>query len=363
MKIAIITNLFLPKWLAGTEIATYNMAMHLSRRGHEVHVITSHDDGLSDFDEENGFYIHRITWQKIHILGSLSFWLKIFLMIRKIKPDIVHAQDLYMGIPACLTKKILKIPYVVWGQGSDVYCPSLCIRISTKPVLQNADAILALTENMKNKLKDIYDSEISVVPNGIDLKEYSGEMINSDKDHKTKNILFVGSLYPIKGVQYLIMAMKLVHDKLPDAKLILVGDGKERERLAALSIQFDIQNYVQFVGKIPHKMVQTFMQRADVFILPSLSEGLPNVILEAMACGLPIVASRVGGIPDIITNDVNGYLVEVKDTDDIANKIILLLQNDTLRKKLSDNNKHLVKKYAWDNVIVELEKIYGSTIS
>jgi glycosyltransferase involved in cell wall biosynthesis len=104
------------------------------------------------------------------------------------------------------------------------------------------------------------------------------------------------------------------------------------------------------------------MQQADVFILPSLSEGLPNVILEAMACGLPIVASRIGGIPDIIINETNGYLVEVKDTDAIAHKIMLLLQDGPLRKKISDNNRNLVKNYAWDNIIFELEKIYGLSI-
>jgi glycosyltransferase involved in cell wall biosynthesis len=201
------------------------------------------------------------------------------------------------------------------------------------------------------------------VPNGIDVEKYNEVTKNTDNETGRKNILFVGSLYPVKGVHYLIMAMKLVHDKMPDAKLILVGDGEERERLAALSIQMGVQKHVRFVGKVPHEKVQTFMQRADIFVLPSLSEGFPNVILEAMASGLPIIASRVGGIPDIITNDINGYLVEVKDINDIANKTILLLQDDALRKKISDNNRHLVKKYAWENVIFELERIFQLSIN
>jgi glycosyltransferase involved in cell wall biosynthesis len=362
MKIAIIVNLFPPKWLAGTEIATYNLAEHLAKRGHEIHVITSHDEGLTNFDKINGFYIHRITFPRLRVFGVHLFRLKIFLKIRKINPDIVQAQDLFMGVPACLSRKILKIPCVIWGRGSDVNLPGRFDRITNKLILQNADAILALTEDMRMKLKKIYDTEIYVIPNGINLEEYNGVTINLKRETDGKNILFVGSLYPVKGVQYLIMAMKLVHDKMPDARLILVGDGKEREPLAALSIQLGIQKYVQFVGKVPHAKVQTFMQQADVFILPSLSEGLPNVILEAMACGLPIVASRIGGIPDIIINETNGYLVEVKDTDAIAHKIMLLLQDGPLRKKISDNNRNLVKNYAWDNIIFELEKIYGLSI-
>ncbi|WP_082223165.1 glycosyltransferase [Methanoculleus sp. MH98A] len=99
MKIAILVGLFPPKWLAGTEIATYNLADHLARKGHEVHVITSHDDGLPGLCEENGFYIHRIAWPKIRFIGLVAFWVSICLKIRKIKPDIVHAQSLGGGVP------------------------------------------------------------------------------------------------------------------------------------------------------------------------------------------------------------------------------------------------------------------------
>jgi glycosyltransferase involved in cell wall biosynthesis len=157
--------------------------------------------------------------------------------------------------------------------------------------------------------------------------------------------------------------MKRVHEEIADAMLILIGDGEEKERLEALSIKLGIQKSVQFIGEVPHEQIPSYMQQADIFVLPSISEGFPSVILEAMACGLPIVASRVGGIPDIITNDTNGYLVEVKDSTDLANKMIILLQDDVLRKKISDNNRLLVKKYSWENVIFELEKIYELSIS
>jgi glycosyltransferase involved in cell wall biosynthesis len=363
MKIAIIIFFFPPKWLGGTEIATYNLAKHLAKRGHEIHVITSYDEGFPDIYKENGFYVHRILWSAIRIIGVVSFHLKIFFKIRTIKPDIVQVQYIEMGISAWLIKKILRIPYVVWGRGSDINQLNRFSRIKAKPILQNANAILALTENMRIKLKNIYNTEIYIVPNGIDLEEYTGSPTIPDRKPGTKNILFVGSLRPVKGVQYLITSMKKIHEELPDARLILVGDGEEREHLEALSIQLGLQKYVEFIGKVSHEKVKTFMQQADVFVLPSLSEGFPNVILEAMACGLPIIASPVGGIPDIITNDTNGYLVEVKDTNDMANKILLLLSDDALRKKISDNNRNLVKKYTWENVILKLEKIYESSIS
>jgi glycosyltransferase involved in cell wall biosynthesis len=369
MKIAIIVGLFPPNKPGGTEIAAYNLAKHLAKKGHEIYVITSYDEryylppGFPHIYKENGFYVHRISWSKIRVIGVISFLLKFFLKIHTIKPDIVQVLDLNMGIAAWLPRKILKIPYVVWGRGDDVYQQSRFSRIITKPILKNADAILALTENMRINLKNIYPTEIYVIPNGIDLEKYNGETIFPDRKSGTKNILFVGRLRLVKGVQYLITAMKKIHEEIPDAQLILVGDGEERERLAELSIQLGIQKYVQFIGIVPQEVVKTFMQHADVFVLPSLSEGFPNVILEAMACGLPVIASRVGGIPDIITNDTNGYLVEVKDTNDMAKKILLLLSDDTLRKKISDNNRDLVKKYAWENITIELEKIYELSIS
>jgi glycosyltransferase involved in cell wall biosynthesis len=216
---------------------------------------------------------------------------------------------------------------------------------------------------MRIKLKKKYDTEIHVIPNGIDLGEYNGVTINSDRKPGIKNILFVGRLHPVKGVQYLITAMKIVQDKIPGARLILVGDGEDRERLESLSMQLGIKEYVQFAGEVPHENVQVFMQQADIFVLPSLYEGLPNVILEAMACGLPIVATRTGGIPDIIMDNTNGFLVEIKDTETIAIKIILLLQDTALWKRISDNNKLLVKKYTWNNVIIKLEKIYQLSLN
>jgi glycosyltransferase involved in cell wall biosynthesis len=364
MKIAIIVSHFPPKWSSGgTEIASYFMAEHLARRGHEVHVITSFDEGLPQESCEKGFYIHRVRMINIRLFGVLFFWRAIVETIRKIDPDLVHTQSLCSGIPALISKKILKIPYAVWAQGSDVYHPDWFTQLTSNMIVKNADSAIALTEDMKRVMQDLYDRDIAVVPNGFNIADYPDEPSFEDTATHGKSILFVGRLKSVKGVQYLITSMKKIHEEMPDARLILVGDGEERERLAALSIQLGIQQYVQFIGIVPHEKVKTFMQQADVFVLPSLSEGLPIVILEAMACGLPIVASRVGGIPDILTNDTNGYLVEAKDTNDMANKIILLLSDDALRKKISDNNRLLVKKYAWENVIFKLEKIYELSIS
>lgn len=363
MRIAVLVERFPPKGQGGTEIATYFMAMHLARRGHDVHVITLLDEGMPYESCEKGFFIHRIPLKKIRIFGAFFYWYAVLRTIRKIDPDIVHVQSLFSGMPALFSKKLLKIPYAVWGQGSDVYLPKGFIKWTSRMVMKNADSAIALTRDMKRAMQDICDRDIVIVPNGINLADLSGEPRRKDEADHGKRILFVGRLSPVKGVQYLITAMKQVHDTIPDARLNIIGDGREREMLEALSVQLGIQEYVEFSGKVPHEKVLSLMQQADVFVLPSLSEGFPMVIIEALACGLPVVASRVGGMPEIITDDTNGYLVEAKDDTAVANKIIVLLQDEKLRKKISDNNRQLVRKYTWENITIELEKIYGLSVA
>lgn len=362
MKIAILVSLFPPKWLAGTEIATYYMAEYLAQRGHEVHVITSLDEGLPEESYEKGFYIHRLPRIKIRFAGAFLFWADIVRVIQKISPDIVHAQSLGTGVPALVSKKLLKIPYVVWGQGSDVYLPDWFTKLTSKTIIKNAGSAIALTEDMKRVMQAMYDRDIAIVPNGIDLKEYTSERPMQNVGGPIKRILFVGRLHPVKGTQYLLGAMSIVYRELREAKLILVGDGEEREHLETLTDNLGIRECVEFAGRVPHERVKDYMNQAEVFVLSSLSEGFPVTILEAMACGLPIVATHVGGVPDIIEDGANGYLVDTMNQEQIAKALLNLLQGGQLRKEMSDNNRKEAEKYRWDTVAATLEEIYQDSV-
>ncbi len=217
--------------------------------------------------------------------------------------------------------------------------------------------MIALTNDMRQKIQAVYSRDIFVIPNGIDLEKYSNMPKNS-KQVNGKTILFVGRLHPVKGVQYLIEAMAITHQEMPDVKLIIVGEGIEREKLEGLTKQLDLKGCIQFVGRVPQEKIPLFMQQADIFVLPSLAEGFPNVLLEAMACGLPIVATRVGGIPEIIEDGRNGFLVNPKKPDEIADKLLFISRNKSITWKISKNNKEKVKKYNWDNTVSNLEEIY-----
>lgn len=360
MKIAILVNLFPPKWLAGTEIATYYIAEYLAQRGHEVHVITSLDEGLPEESYEKGFHIHRLPRIEIRFIGVLIFWADIIRVLRKIKPDIVHAQSLISGMPALLSHKLLKIPYVIYGRGSDVYLPDWFTKLTAKGILKNASTVIALTEHMKDAMQAIYSRDVIIVPNGINLNEVAER--EAEGGNPGKKILFVGRLHPVKGTQYLLGAMSIVHRELPEAKLILVGDGEEREHLETLTDNLGIRECVEFAGRVPHERVKDYMNQAEVFVLSSLSEGFPVTILEAMACGLPVVATRVGGVPDIIKNGTNGYLVDTMNQEQIAEALLNLLQDKQLRKDISENNREGVRRYRWDAVAATLEGVYQKSL-
>ena len=363
MRIAILVSGFPPKWLAGTEIATYNIAKYLARSGHEVHVITSLDEGLPKESMEKGFYVHRIFLRKIRFIGIMSFWIKIFWHLKKIKPDIVHVQSIGIGIPAFLSKKILKKPYIVWGRGSDIYLPDKFTKSISKLVLKNADAVIALTEDMKREIKKIYGRDIFVIPNGIDLNKFnnlSKETLRKRLEIKEdeKIITFVGTLRIVKGVKYLIKAMKIIKQKSPDTKMMLVGDGEEREELESLVEELGLKERVKFIGRVQNEEIPQYMVASDVFVLPSLSEGFPVTVLEAMASGVPMIATNVGGLPEIIKDGENGFLVEPKNPEEIAEKVLLLLEDDKLRERISRNNKKKAKGYSWDSAVEKLEEVY-----
>jgi len=367
MKIAIVVAGFPPRCLAGTEIATYNIARHLAKRDYEVHVITSLDKGLSRESMEEGFYIHRVSSPKVRVLGFILFRLKILFLLKKLNPDMVHAQGVGIGICGFLAKKLFKKNYVVWNRGYAVlYSSRLFDRVSSRLVLKNADAVIALTKDMKKEIqRRICNRHVFVIPNGIDLSEFEGPSLVRTRSELHINpaeriILFVGRLRPEKAVEYLIEAMNVIGQECPMARLLIVGDGKERQNLESLVTKLDLGKGINFVGEVPHEEVPVYMAASDVFVLSSLSEGFPSVLLEAMAAGLPVVATNVKGLSEIIEEGENGFLVEPRDPEGIAEKVLQFLGDDDLRQRISRNNKKKVREYSWEGVIDRIEEVYAS---
>jgi glycosyltransferase involved in cell wall biosynthesis len=369
MKIAIFVLRFPPKWLAGTEIATYNIAKKLAKKGHEVHVITMLDEGVPEYAVEEGFFIHRVSCAK-SFLRTFSMWFRFFLKIRCVNPDIIHVQSIPLSVPAFFMRIFSNKNYIVWVQGSDIYTPTAFLKLFSPLLLKKASTIIALTEGMKTEINKKYKRDTVVIPNGIELDKFKTELTglsklqtgsySSDTDH---NIIFVGTLRQIKGVRYLIEAMSIIRLNNPHVKLMIVGDGEEKEYLQKLTSDLNLNNCVSFVGKVPNDDIPKYMKEADLFVLPSLSESFGIVNIEAMASGLPIVSTNVGGLPYLIKDGINGFLVNPRDPSAIAEKSLLILNDKNLKESISLNNLSEAKKYSWDYVIERLVDEYNKVYS
>jgi glycosyltransferase involved in cell wall biosynthesis len=166
----------------------------------------------------------------------------------------------------------------------------------------------------------------------------SDEAINTvHPDHPVTRLLYVGNLYRLKGVEYLIKAVKIVKQK-HNIQLDIVGDGNDEERLKEMVDNEELTPCVNFLGHIPHSQALIRLYRSsDIFVLPSLTEGVPSVVLEAMTLGLPVIATSVGSVPYIISHEENGLLVSPRNPDEIADNITRLIENPSLREKIVGN--------------------------
>lgn len=223
-----------------------------------------------------------------------------------------------------------------------------------------ANKIIAVSNSVKKFLVTdlgVKDGKISVIPNAIE--------IESDTQVRTKEnglvVGTVGSLNKQKGHIFLIQAFERVIKSLPRAKLEIVGDGQERANLLYEIKKRNLESKIQLLGKVdkPKKLMKNW----DLFVLPSLSETFGLVILEAFEARVPVVATKVGGIPEIITNDETGILVPLANVEKLAKAILFLLVEKKERQNLSAQAYDLLKKkYDWSKIIVEIEKEYGKLV-
>ncbi len=285
-----------------------------------------------------GAIVPRIKEKKIRALLVPFLFLGLWNALRKnIKDyDFVHAHWL---IPQGIVQSFFSKPYIVTGHGGDVCSLNKgLVRKLKIRCIKNAKKVTVVSEHLRQRVLDLVpDVDIEIISMGVDTDTFGPQyrVDNYFGQGTKKAILYVGRLADIKGVKYLIEAMKSV-----DANLYIVGDGPLKNELEN---QASGQDNVFFLGSKPHKELSTIYASSDIFVLPSITakdgaqEGMPTVIFEAMASGVPIVASRSGGIAQMIQDGENGLLCEEKCATQIANKVSDLLENEELYKKLQEN--------------------------
>ncbi|WP_287583776.1 glycosyltransferase family 4 protein [Candidatus Borrarchaeum sp.] len=367
MKILQISNFFPPK-TSGHGIYCYNLSRKLVEQGLHVKVITSQiPRNTFPIELKNGIEIERIPaygtgWG----ISALSFIVPKLLKEAK-SFDVVHLHSYLFLISnqAALSKKLAQFPLVLHLHGGvGIPDPKFVGTFKSafkrfydksigKATIKSADRVISISKTDKvkvaNKFK-IKRNKLVWIPNAIDISRFPYLEKKS-----TKNIGFIGRLELWKGVSYLPQIIREISMRLPNTKLIIIGDGSQKESLAAQSKGLP----VEFLGMIPHKDITNIFRKIDVLILPSLLEGVPNVCLEAFSSGVPVVAFNVGGVKEIVKHDKTGFLIQPGDTKEFIRKTLILLNDTELRRKMAKAGRKLIEKYyTWDATIPKIISIF-----
>jgi len=309
----------------------------------------------------------------------ISQSLKIIYLIKKENIDLVHAHwFLPSGLTASLATKIYQRPLIVTSHGPDILSLKGVFFDKIRSIVFNrAEAITFISpifirqfiKNQPIKLNKVYSISMGVDTNLFQ----SSAKIKEDGEARLREklgfypsppiLLFVGALAERKGVSYLVKSMPAIIKNFPKAALLIIGSGPEREELENLSLNLNLKKNVFFLGNIEPQELPYYYNQADVFVLPSLVEGLPVVLMEALACGLPIVATRIAGIPDMIKDGQNGFLVSPQSPKELSRAVINILLNGELRKNIAkEAQKTAREKYDWSVIVEQFKLLYQNTL-
>lgn len=292
------------------------------------------------------------------IVRSALFILSGFLAGLTKKCDIIHAHyALPQGLLGVLLKKAKRVPLVITLHGSDVTI--LGKKIITRPllkfVLKHADAIIAVSEFLKREVAalGIPGARIKVVYGGVSVPDKNSK--NDEFELEGTVVTFIGSLVPQKGADIAVKAFAEVKSRVAHTKLVVVGSGKERKNLESIASSLKLED-VHFLGT--RKNLKNILEKSSVLVLPSREEGFGLTLLEAMSCGVPVVASNAGGIPEIVQHGRNGLLVARDSPRELAEAIIRILSDEKLRDTLIKNGFETAKRFSWQKTAREVDEIY-----
>jgi len=330
----------------------------------EVDLVTSaHDDKFSTEKIGERITIHKIPIgdksQNLHYQSQKDLivyaWKAYHYSKKLIREKNYELSHSFFGIPcgcvSLLLKWKYKVPYIVSLRGSDV--PGYSDRFPLiyffltpliKLIWKKSAAVFSNSQGLKElALKTNPQQEIGIIFNGIDISEFKpAENLDSSK------IICISRLTDRKGINYLIEAFeKLKNDKF---KLVIVGEGNQKEELEKMVENLKISNRVEFLGRVEHSKLPEVYRWAGVFVLPSLNEGMSNTMLEALASGLPLIATDTGGTRELINDGENGFIIKMKDSDDIKEKIEKLMNNRELQIAMGINSRKRAEELSWKNV-------------
>ena len=378
----LITASTFPRWEGDTEprfILDYATAMS---KYYNVHVLVPMAIGAKENECFGDVHVHRYhyfpihKWETLCYPGAIAsrikeekirFFLIPFLLIAmrysisraSKKVDFVHAHWL---IPQGIVQmRIKNIPFLVTSHGTDITTLNFFpVKQLKKNVLKSAKYITTVSSTLNQYIQKIYQNDkTSVIPMGCNTKRFTPDkrIKNYYQQGGKKVVLFVGRLEEVKGVKYLIDAMQDINNAI----LVVVGTGNFESELKEQAKK--LGEKVKFLGAKTHDELPNIYASADLFVAPSVTasggdkEGFGLVIIEAMASGIPVIASNSGGIPDIIEDGKNGLLTKEKDSGDITEAIKKIFADENLRKRIIEEGKKTADLFSYEKIAGKYHQI------
>jgi len=367
-RVAMIIQRYLPH-LGGTERQLQQVAPRLQALGYEVSILMRHEKGLLHYEVIDSIPVYRLPSLGSKRLAGTIFTIMAVMKLTRLQPDIVHAYEILTPSSiATLSKRINRHPVLVkilrGGARGDIY------KLKRRPfwesyfqnLKRNVDAFLVISNEIDQELAalNVPKEKRVFLPNGVNTQRCTP--VSEEEKRKLREklflplqatiVIYVGRLVPEKCVDHVLKIWHDIRSKYPDAFLLIVGEGEEEQRLRKMHVEG-----VQFTGQVTDAV--PYLQSADLFVLPSSTEGLSNSMLEAMSCGLPVVATSVGGAPDVIQHNVSGYLIPPDNVDSLRSGLEKLLENEGFRFTLGSNARsRIVSHFSLDSIAERLVSLY-----
>lgn len=333
--------------------------------------------GLKPLEFIEGVEVYRVPMLRQRQEFCSTFEMGTFLLsggwhslfhVREFKPDVVH---IFFGIPdgpiGWLLKRVYGLPYLISLRGADVPSDEVkrfakqykLLRPFIRWLWQDADALVAVSNGLRDfAFQTTPDLPIRMIPNAIELSVFTPPL-HRNGDGPVK-LLFVGRFNAFKSVETLVDAVSRLNEMdVPHFELHLVGDGERRASVERMVIDKGLTKQVKFLGWLDRASIVEQYRQADLFVTATTWEGMPNTVLEGMACGLPVVATKASGLEELVREGANGYLVNINDANALANRMAALINNPYERQRMGKESRKIAEQeFAWDYIAEQYVKVY-----
>ena len=367
----------------GSGIVGAELGLELAQRGHSIHFISyAPPMRLGDGNALR-------TGVKFHAVDMLSYPLfeyppytdalasKLFEVALEESLDLLHVHyAIPHAVSAYLAREMLRdvryLPVITTLHGTDITLVGRdrSFLPITRFGIQQSDAVTAISNYLREATCETFstDCPIEVIYNFIDAEYYRREPREEIKQRLAPNgekiVLHISTFRPVKRITDCIEVFARIRKSgRVLAKLVMCGDGPEREGAEELAVHLGVSDHVEFAGKKPQSDIRDYLSVADLLLLPSLTESFGLVALEAMACEVPVIATRVGGIPELVEEGETGYLFDVGDCEGMADAAISILRDPGLHKRMGERGREVaVLRFANENIIPQYEALYRKVI-